>query len=249
MVSRTGSTITLQTTQGGSILVSSLIDANIGDGRVELFSNGSISVPGLITGGEALLQAQTGIDVNASMPFGFGTISSPAGDIRVNNQFDIGVQNTISTTGDVTLIAAYDVILAGSITATGKTVTLTASGGEVRGSSPITANKVDVNAATGIGSTGAINLAALVVSADTTAGPIAINNTSGTAVSITSLTTSGSAEIIFNQSGAGGISIDGPVTTGTNLIAFTSQQGITGTHSTWPLARPSVSATTSIGVP
>ncbi len=234
VTSRTGSTITLQTTQGGNILVDTLIDANIADGRVELFSDGSISVPGLITGGEALLQAQTGIDVNASMPSGFGTISSPSGNIRVINQFDIGVKNVISTSGDVTLIASYDIILTSSITATGtgKKVTLTAAGGSVvqqPGNVLVTADIVDLNASAGIGSTGVINVAALFVSADTTAGAIDIDNTSGTAVSVTSLTTSGSAAITFDQTGAGGIGIDGPVTTGTGTITLTSQQGITGT--------------------
>ena len=71
VTSRTGSTITLKTTQAGNILVSQPIDANVGDGRVELLSDGSISGSGLITGGEAVLEGQTGINVNASMPFGF----------------------------------------------------------------------------------------------------------------------------------------------------------------------------------
>ncbi|MCE9630525.1 MAG: hypothetical protein K8S94_07390, partial [Planctomycetia bacterium] len=229
VTSRTGSTITLQTTQGGNILVNTLIDANIGDGRVELFSDGSISVPGLITGGEAFLQAQTGINVNASMAFGFGKISSPAGDITVANQFGIAVPNAITAAGNVSLTSQQMIGLANPITASGKTVTLTAQGGDIDGGSLITANTVDLNATTGIGTTAAVNLAAFFVSADTTSGAIDIDNTSGTAVSVTSLTTSGSAAITFDQTGAGGIGIDGPVTTGTGTITLTSPQGISGT--------------------
>ncbi|MFZ9860109.1 MAG: choice-of-anchor Q domain-containing protein, partial [Gemmataceae bacterium] len=229
VTSRTGSTITLQTTQGGNIVVNSLIDGNIGDGRVELFSDGSISVPGLITGGEALLQAKTGINVNASMPFGFGTITSLAGDISVTNQFNIQVNNSITATGNVTLTSQHAIFLLNPITATGKIVTLTANGSGIDGGSLVTANTVDLNAAIGIGSTTAINLEAFFVSADTTSGSININNTSGTAVSVTSLTTTGSDGITFNQTGLGGIGIDGPVSTGTGTIAITSQKGISGT--------------------
>ena len=229
VTSRTGSTITLQTTQGGNILVNTLIDANVGDGRVELFSDGSISVPGLITGGEAFLQAQTGINVNASMAFGFGKISSPAGDITVANQFGIAVPNAITATGNVTLTSQQMIGLTNPITASGKTVTLTAQDGDIDGGSLITASTVDLNATTGIGTTAAVNLAAFFISADTTSGPIDIDNTSGTSVSVTSLTTSGSAAISFDQTGAGGIGLDGPVTTGTGTITLTSQQGITGT--------------------
>ena len=102
------------------------------------------------------------------------------------------------------------------------------SAGTINGSGLITTPSITLLANTGIGNTTALNLAAASIAADSTAGAIDINNTSGIAVSVTSLTTSGSAAITFDQNGAGGIGVDGPVTTGTGAITITSQQGILG---------------------
>jgi hypothetical protein len=103
------------------------------------------------------------------------------------------------------------------------------SAGTINGSGLITTPSITMAAATGIGNTTALNLAVPTISADSTAGKIDINNTSVTAVSVTSLTTTGSDGITFNQTGLGGIGIDGPVSTGTGTITITSQNGISGT--------------------
>ena len=224
----TTSTISISTTGSGTIAVNAPVDAALNDGNVNLNSAGSISGSGLITGAQASLVANTGINANMNFSLGFSEITSPAGDIIVANVYGIAVPNAIIAAGNVTLTSGQQIILSNPITATGKIVTLTANGGDLDGTSLITANTVALNATAGIGSTGAINLAAFFVSADTTTGAIDINNTSGTAVSVTSLTTSGSAAITFDQTGAGGIGVDGPVTTGTGAITITSQQGILG---------------------
>jgi hypothetical protein len=236
----TSSTISLTTTGSGDIAVNAPIDAQRNDGNVSLVAASRITGAGLITGSGATLIAGTGIAANADMSNGFFTITSAAGDISVANVWSIGVPNAITTTGDVSLTSGQWIVVANPITATGKTVTLTANGGFIEGgSSLVTANIVDLNATVGIGMgfdadpsdplvSKPLNLAAFFVSAETTSGAIDIDNTSGTAVSVTSLTTTGSGSIRFDQTGAGGIGIDGPVTTGTGTITLTSQQGIIG---------------------
>ena len=216
----TTSTISLTTTGSGNIAVNAAVDALLNDGNVSLNSAGSISGSGLITGSQASLVANTGINANANFSQGFSAISSAAGDIIVANVYGIAVPNAITAAGNVTLTAGQDIVLSNPITTSG-TVTLTANGGFIEGTtSLITANTVDLNATLGIGSVRPINLAAFFVSADTNAGAININNTSGTAVSVTSLTTTGSDGITFDQAGAGLVNITGPVTLGTGAFAI-----------------------------
>ena len=222
----TTSTITLVTTGSGTIAVDAPVNAGLNDGDVSLIAASAITGSGLMTGYTGSLVANTGIAANASVSQGFATITSAAGDINVANQWGINVPNAITAAGNVTLTSGQNITLSNPITATGKTVTLTANGGDIDGSSLITANTVDLNATAGIGTTAAVNLAAFFVSADTTAGAIDINNTSGTAVSVTSLTTSGGAAITFDQTGGGGIGLDGDVTSTTGTVTLTSQQGI-----------------------
>jgi hypothetical protein len=118
VISRVGSTITVQTTQGGNILVNTLIDANTGDGRVELFSDGSISVPGLITGGEAILLAQTGIAANTYMPSGVAATSTISGDISINSNLYVKL-NTISAPGNLTITSSGNINQNNPITVAG----------------------------------------------------------------------------------------------------------------------------------
>ena len=247
------STILLVTTGSGNIAVNAPVNAGLNDGNVSLIAAGSISGSGLITGAQGSLVANTGINVNGNLALGFSTITSAAGDISVTNVYGIAVPNAITTTGDVTLTSGQDIVLSNPITAaTGKTVTLTATGaaggGAIQGSSLITADTVDLNATQGIGTTGAINLASFFVSADTTAGAIDINNTSGTAVSVTSLTTSDGAAITFDQTGAGGIGLDGNVTSTTGTVTLTSQQGIIRNSGTITAGTLSATAGTGLSV-
>jgi len=235
----TTSTISLTTTGSGNITVNAAVDAGLNDGDVNLTSAGSITGSGLLTGAQGSLVANTGINVNGNLALGFSAISSAAGDITVANVYGIAVPNAITTTGNVSLTGQL-IVVANSITAgTDKTVTLKANSGGIYtfAGKTITANSVDLDATTGIGQADGdipgtvpgLNLAAFFVSADTNAGKIIINNTSGAAVSVTSLTTTGSDGITFNQTGLGGIGIDGPVSTGTGTITITSQKGISGT--------------------
>ncbi|NBW88061.1 MAG: hypothetical protein EBR23_14845, partial [Planctomycetia bacterium] len=243
----TSSTILLVTTGSGTIAVNAALDAGLNDGDVYLTSAGSITGSGLITGYTGSLVAQTGLAANANVSQGFSTISSAAGDISVANVWGIAVPNAITTTGNVSLTAGQDIALTNAITASGKTVTLTANGGGIEGGSLVTANTVDLNATAGIGSTSAVNLAAFFVSADTTSGAIDINNMSGTAVSVTSLTTTGGAAITFDQTGAGGIGLDGNVTSTTGTVTISSQQGISRTSGTITAGRVDLDAATGIG--
>jgi hypothetical protein len=64
----------------------------------------------------------------------------------------------------------------------------------------VTAATVDLNAVSGIGSSTALSLAATTITADNSNGNLDINNTLGTAVTATTLTT-GTGSIQFDQSG------------------------------------------------
>ena len=67
-----------------------------------------------------------------------------------------------------------------------------------------------------------------------------------TAVSITSLSTSGGAAITFDQTGSGGIGLDGNVTSASGTVTLTSQQGISRNSGT--IAASALSATAVTGL-
>jgi hypothetical protein len=138
-----------------------------------------------------------------------------------NLSFTANILGTSNSTSALTLTNA--------IKTKGSASSTYLSAGTINGSGLITTSSITMVALSGIGNTTALSLAATSISADTNAGKIIINNTSVTAVSVTSLTTTGSDGITFNQTGLGGIGIDGPVSTGTGTITIISQKGISGT--------------------
>ena len=140
-----------------------------------------------------------------------------SGDITVADAVTSSSSNTL------TLQAYRNISINAAITLSNGTVNLEAINGAINGAGTITASTIDLNAATGIGDSTGLSLAAASIAADSTAGSIDVNNTSSTAVSVTSLTTSGAGSITFDQTGAGGISLVGPVTTGTGTISLTSR--------------------------
>ncbi|MFM7099253.1 MAG: choice-of-anchor Q domain-containing protein, partial [Gemmataceae bacterium] len=113
----TGSTIIITAT--GNIIINGPIDAGAADGRVELSSSaGSISGASLITGGEAILLAQTGIAANTYMPSGVAATSTISGDISINSNFYVKL-NTISAPGNLTITSSGNINQNNPITVAG----------------------------------------------------------------------------------------------------------------------------------
>ena len=98
-------------------------------------------------------------------------------------------------------------------------------GGQDQRSGTVTASTVDLNAATGIGDTTPLNLAATTITADTTGGNIDVNNALGTAVAVNTLTT-GTGNIPFDQTGGGAVTY-GTATTTNGTILLTGADGLT----------------------
>ena len=112
---------------------------------------------------------------------------------------------------NLTTTAGGNVILTGTTTAAGDDVVIT-SAGAINGSGLVTASVIDLNAVTGIGDTTVLELAGSTITADTTNGDIDINNTLATAVTVTTLTT-GTGNIVFDQSGGGEVTFTTASTT------------------------------------
>jgi hypothetical protein len=117
----------------------------------------------------------------------------------------------------LTTLVSGDVLLGGvSALADLLTVNSIAKINGINGANLSSAGTVDLNAATGIGNTQAVNTAAASISADTTNGNIDINNNLGTAVAATSLTT-GTGNIAFDQTGGGSLDVQNAATTAGNI--------------------------------
>ena len=87
------------------------------------------------------------------------------------------------------------------------------SAGLIDGDGLLTAAAVDLDASSGIGVAGPLQLAATNISADTAGGPIGLANTSAAAVEVTSLTTVG-GDVTFDQTGGGDVTFTGTVSSG-----------------------------------
>ncbi|HUT44970.1 MAG TPA: hypothetical protein VMX36_01745, partial [Sedimentisphaerales bacterium] len=137
------------------------------------------------------------------------TLSSDSGDLTINTSVTAGGAGDIAynttTNGNI--------VLTGTTTAAADNVTMN-SIGSINGAGLVTVAVVDLNAATGIGNTTALELAAGTITADNaTSGNIDIDNTLAGAVTVNTLTTSGGGTILFENTGAGGVSFSTVSTT------------------------------------
>src|SRR5205823_1592056 len=139
-----------------------------------------------------------GTEVHAA---GNVTLSRNAGitpgtaDVVINGQLQAdGAQLTIIVRRSLVLGASPAALTAGSGTAT-----LTAELGAINGSGLLTATTAGLSAATGIGNTTPLNLAASGISAGSTNGDVKLNNNLSAAVSVTNLST-GMGAVTFAQS-------------------------------------------------
>ncbi|MCS6242328.1 MAG: filamentous hemagglutinin N-terminal domain-containing protein [Opitutus sp.] len=153
----------------------------------------------------------TGLTINSLSSLGGLTLG------KSGNTADLTIGGASSIAGPINLFGG-NIAINAALTATGtNTTTLTATG-SINGSGLITSTTVDLNAATGIGNTTALNLAASSISADTTAGKIDLNNALATATTVTSLTSASTTDqgilITFDQTGGGAVNFTNVSTVG-----------------------------------
>ena len=159
-------------TSGGSLLLDAAdeiaIDAEIDPTTVTLNADDDITISAAVTATD-LITVSAGQDGSGSV------ILNGTGSLTVDNAGNTAdiVLSTGATTGNVTLI--------GTMTAD-DSVTITSSGA-INGAGLVTALAIDLNAATGIGQTTALELSGTTISADSTSGNIELHNTSAAALS------------------------------------------------------------------
>ena len=145
------------------------------------------------------------------------TLTADGGDLVNTDSVTAGGAGhiTLTTTGG-------NVILTGQTTAADDSVTIN-SGGSINGSGLITAMVVDLNAQSGIGQTTPLELAASVITADTLAGAVDVDNVNAMATTVNSLTT-GAGAITLEQSGAGSVDFV-TVTSGSGSVTLQNTGG------------------------
>ncbi|HJN08928.1 MAG TPA: hypothetical protein QF564_09580, partial [Pirellulaceae bacterium] len=220
-VNVTGNTsVTAGTTTGG-------IDVNAkltGSGTIHLDAADEITVDAAIDPTTVTLEADDDITINAAVSAtNLITVSAGqdgSGSVVISGTGSLLADN-VGNTADVTIstgVTTGNVTLTGTTTADDQVTVTSSAAGSINGAGLVTAATVDLNAATGIGNTTALELAATSISADTTSGNVDVDNTLATAVNVTSLITGGGSAQI-DQSGGGDL------TTGT--VAATTSATVT----------------------
>ncbi len=150
-------------------------------------------------------------------------ITTADGDIIVTSAGTSTVSSIVAggTARNVSITAsgASGGIYVNSINASGDTITLNASTSiEESGSdsgADLTAGTLDLNTVSGIGTLGALETSATSIAADSTgAGNIDIDNDAASTVTVTSITTGTSGNILLSQSGGGSLSVPASTTSG-----------------------------------
>jgi len=228
------------------------VDVNFGTASVNIGSSGTATAGQFIvtttTGGAG---AAGGVYATAGEKLTLGAISA-SGEVNIaTTAGDLSAAGAIATTdGTVALSAASgDLTVGTAVNAGGAgsdvTLTTTTSGnviltgtttaadqvtvnsvGAINGAGLVTAAVVDLNAASGIGNTTALNLAAPTITADSTTGNLDLNNALGTAVAVTSLTT-GTGTINFDQSGGGAVTYGTATTTAGSIVLTSDSANLT----------------------
>ena len=205
-------------------------------------TDGTAGETPLIVADSATLTAATGIgaagdgDIDTQLAT-LAAKTTASGDIVIDETDDLvlgaggsgvstaGSDISVTTGGALTVAEAVVAGGAGKITFDADDITLDAatmaagdlvrmiSRGGINNGGLVTAGTIDLDAETGIGNAGLVRLAGTTISADTTAGAIAVDNTSAVAVTVTSLTTAGGATVTYGQSGGGSVGFSTVTTT------------------------------------
>ncbi|WP_165742286.1 beta strand repeat-containing protein, partial [Candidatus Thiosymbion oneisti] len=210
-------------------LAAARISADTTDGSVDVDNtlDSQVTVSSLTSGGTGDIQ----FDQSGGGAVDFATVTTDDGAVTLTNTgAGLKVTGPIKAGGTgknltLTTFGSGDITLTGTTTATDDEVHIT-SAGAIDGAGLVTAAIADLDAATGIGDTTALELATARISADTTDGGIDIDNTSASAVTVTSLTSTNSAgnasgDIRFDQSGGGAVTFS-TVTTNDGAITLTN---------------------------
>src|SRR5687768_7883090 len=208
-------------------LAASTISADTTSGNIDIDNalGTAVTVSSLTTG-----TGTVNFDQSGGGAVSFTTASTTAGSIVLtNDNANLTVGTSVNAGGagsDVTLTTTTggNVVLTGTTTAVDQVQVNSA--GAINGAGLVTAGTVDLNAATGIGNTAALELAASTISADTTSGNIDIDNALGTAVTVSSLTT-GTGTVNFDQSGGGAVSFTTASTTAGSIVLTNDNANLT----------------------
>ncbi len=187
---------------------------------------GAVTVTTLTTAGAGTILFQNAGAGGVS----FGTVSTTTDGSAADGEDDIRLSSdggdltiTTSVTADGLGDIIYDTTTSGDIELTGTStagalVTMN-SVGDIDGAGLVTAPTVDLNAATGIGATTPLELAATTITADnSTSGNVDIDNAATADVTLTSLTTTGAgSDLLFDSTGNFALNITGAVTSSDDI--------------------------------
>ncbi len=209
--SSTSGNINIDNALAGAVVVTTLTTAGGGTILFENFGAGGVSFGTVSTTTEGSpLAGEDNI-----------TLSSDGGNLTITTSVTAG------GVGDIVFntTTSGNVILTGTTTAAADDVTIN-SVGSINGAGLVTAATIDLNAATGIGNTTALELAGSTITADSSTSGNIIDNALAGAVVVTTLTTAGGGTVLFENFGAGGVSF-GTVSTTTDGSPLAGEDNIT----------------------
>ena len=256
-----GNTVTV--VEDNDIVVNSVVTAAAGTFNLTatagaITNDDAGATPDIVTG-IANLNAVGGIDVDTTVTSLTAATTGVGGNIQIDETNAITLTSVTTTDGAITVNAGGTMTAAivtaggagrnvsltttvgdvnvGAVTAAGDTATIMAAGA-IQGvtddnTADVLASIIDLNAATGIGSTTTLDVTGTTISADTTTGAIDIDSLATGAVTVTSLTT-GTGSITFDQTGSQTLGVTLATTTdgaiaisndGGNLTASTVTAG------------------------
>lgn len=213
-------------------------------------TNGSINIGSISTAASTTSSLTTGTgDISLNQLGGNSLTVTLAtttdGDIAITNDSATLVVTTATAGGagqNVTLTTTTSGgITVGAVTADGDTVTITSAGdinedAAADTAADVVAATIDLNAASGIGNSSALELTGTSISANTSNGNVDLNSLATAAVTVTSLTT-GTGDISFTQTGGQQLTVtnaatnDGDITMSNDsgdLVATTVAAGGAG---------------------
>ncbi|MCF7893608.1 MAG: filamentous hemagglutinin N-terminal domain-containing protein [Candidatus Omnitrophica bacterium] len=211
-------------------------------------SASATTVSSLTTAGD---EADITFDQTGEGSVSFTTVTTVDGDISLSSNDSNLTNSTSITAGDdgniiLTTTTSGDITLTGTTTADGDDITID-SAGSINGAGLVTASIVDMDAAIGIGSSTALELAATTITADSsTSGDLDIDNTLATDVTVPTLTTATGGNITFDQAGGGNITFN-QVSTAADSDPIDGEADISLTNTAGSLTVSTLAETTGQG--
>ena len=196
------------------------------DGTILLFS--SITAGDLVLIADDAIQITGAVDVSNGGGTISGTVSQTAGSVTINNITTPATISSSTNNGNVTIQGSGNLSI-DSITAGTAQVSVTSTSGLVIDhasdtTADITADTVILSAATGLGSSAAIELAsATSISASSGgSGNIDIDHVADAATSITTIAQTGTGNVLFDQTGSQTLAITNNATTASGNLNLTT---------------------------